>query len=458
MNRCWQVARTYHGRWRFWIFGGAYAFYALWMFPRHLATIRESQIQAWVAQGLLLSMILASAVGCLAALHLRRLLSGPAAHAVPGFWGPHLLVGAVASLAIWVAVPWAQADLAGLSPLRVIALDSLAGTLGALVLLWPRAIFLLGLIPASLVWVATQRPGSALLIRFFEGEMPIVSIAAIVLAIVAYPIAALILFRTRDRTATFSDDLVIDRSHEIASRWKQPLLQLRDAAIDWRLGGAGHFTWPLRRWLIPCAVSWTEIGLLLGLVIVVMTATGLASWNVGGAWIVAAVAGITVLFIPLSSWRFRCMALTPECIRPVTRRQFVRQFMSAMLWDFAVWTAVAALVSALGYLPLFWGGAPDVLKILGTHAVGLWSTSVLLYGTALATIRLRYWLPWFLGLLMGSIIGAAYLLRLSLWLVKEFNFVQRDGVQFGLVVAVFSGIGLLLGFFTYRRWLRMDLA
>ncbi len=460
MNKYWQVVRTYLGRWRFWIFGGLYAWVALWVVPRYWARTPELQLRAAIAMGLLLSMILACVVGCLAALHLRRLLSGPAAHAVPSFWGPHLLVGAVVSLAVWLAVPSAQADMTGISTLRTIPLHSLAGTLSALVLLWPRAILLLGLVPVSLVWVATERPGSALLVRFFNGEEPIVSIAAIVLAVAAYPIAALILWRTRDRAATFSDDLVIDRSHEVTSLWKQPLLQLRDAAIDWRLSGANHFAWRLRRWLIPCAVSWIEIGLLVALVMVVMTVTGLWS-GVEGSLIVATVGGIVVLFIPLSSWRFRCTALAGECTRPVARRQFVRQFMSAMLWDFAAWTAVAALVSALGHLPMFWVGEPDALSILGVvgiHVAVLWSVSVLLYGTALATIRLRYWLPWFLGLFIGSILGGVYLIaQLVYWWSEVFKFPEHPSMGIGIVVTVFSGIGLLLGSLTYRRWLTMEI-
>jgi hypothetical protein len=194
------------------------------------------------------------------------------------------------------------------------------------------------------------------------------------------------------------------------------------------------------------------------LVIVIMTATGLASDNVGGAWIVAAMAGMIVLFIPLSSWRFRCTALAAECTRPVARKQFVRQFMSAMLWDFAYWTAVAALVSALGYPLMFFAGEPDVLKILGVHAVALWSASVLLYGTALVTIRLRYWLPWFLGLLLGSILVGAYLIAyLAYWWVKVLKFQDHPSLGTSLVLAVFSGIGLLLASFTYRRWLRMEI-
>ncbi|MEX0678174.1 MAG: hypothetical protein WD063_13915 [Pirellulales bacterium] len=458
MNRYAQVARTYLGRLRFWIFGGLYLWVALVILPTRWATPHERPDRGLVATGLLLSLLLSGVTGSLAALHLRRLLTGPAAHVVPGFVGPHLLVGALVSPVIWAAVPWAQANMTAMSPLRVIALGSLAGTLSALVLLWPRAIVLLGLLPVFLVWIATQRPGAALLVRFFNGEEPLASTAAIVLAVLAYPIAALALVLARDRAGTFSDELVLDRSHEVTSRWKQPLLHLRDAAIEWRIGSPGRFAWQWRRWLIPCAASWTEIGLLLALVIAVVTATGLASGNADAALLVAAVAGIVVLFIPLSSWRFRSMALAGECTRPVTRRQFVRQFMGAMLWDFAGWTAVASLVSALGYLPLAWAGEWNLLSQFGGHAAILWTLSILLYGIALATLRLRYWLPWFLGLLIGSLFTMGYVLS---WLTYWWNQVPklqqfRPFLGVTVFIVVLAGFGLLLGALAYRRWLTME--
>ena len=455
-----QVARTYWRRPRFWVFGGCYLFAALVGVPRWGLTYHPSPFDL----ALFVSVMLACVVASLAALHLRRLLSGPVAHVVPDFVAPHLAIGALVSLLIWVAIPCAQAAITGHGVFYLVSLHALAGVLGALVLFFPQSILLLGLGPLAAMWASVPHRTGALFLRSFgAGEEPATGALVIALGVLTYPLAALALLRTLDRSATFSDDLVVDRSHQVSSRWKNWLLGLRDPTIEWQLNARGDLGGAVRRWRIPCVVSARELLLLVGAVAGWMVAAWLAVGDPEAPLLVANLASFVALFIPLSSWRYRATALAGEFMRPVARAVFVRQFFAAMVLDFCSWTLLATLLMAIGLISLLpeaptkLADVPYVVFGLCCWAIFLWALAALLYGIALATLRVRYWLPWFAGLFLAALFGIGYgVIGTFHWHAQAFGRANNNYLFAALVLA-FAGFGCALGWWAYRRWLTMDI-
>jgi hypothetical protein len=452
---CLHAAGTFLGRWRFWILGAVYLLVA-WVMAYDAA--QPGLPHDWFLV-LFWSLMMAGLVASMAGLHLRRLLSGPQSWIVPGYAGPHLVVGAVASLAIWVAVPLLQSWLCGSSPTLGIAWHAPAGVLLALVLVWPRACLLLVAAPIAVSMLANRYPALALFFtELFKGQRPAGEAAMILVALAAYPLAATGLLLTRDRTAPYSDDLAVERSHEPRNRLVERLLALRDAAIEGQLQGPRSPIWSIGRWRVPGAVSWLEWGLQLAAVLVAMGGVWWATGDPGAGFAVTIAAAAVMLFIPLGLWRYRCRALAAEFMRPVSRTTFVRQAMAAMLWDFAMWTALASLVGMIPYLPLS-RREPDVWRMAYYHLVGFWAIATSLYGVALATLRLRYWLPWMLGLFVASIVAVGSCLSFveSLHLRLPPHPWLGEAL-FLMWIAVLALPGVLLGLWTYRRWLRMEIA
>ncbi len=149
--QCWHVWQTYLWRARFWVFGAVYLLIALWWVPRSSG----GMLPVATMMSVLSACLLAGFFG----LHLRRQLSGPMAHAVPGYVLPHLAVAAATGLILWVAVPILQATLLEVSPLQYVGWHAAAALLMALVLVWARAILLLVCWPLVFAWLAIRVAG-----------------------------------------------------------------------------------------------------------------------------------------------------------------------------------------------------------------------------------------------------------------------------------------------------------
>ncbi|REK05492.1 MAG: hypothetical protein DWQ37_23540 [Planctomycetota bacterium] len=447
MNSFLHVARSYAGRYRFWIFPALYVLLPLMMKPDSFAGPAG---RAAAAILLVYSALLAGLLCGLVALHLRRQLSGPAVYLVPRFAEIQLTFGAVIAILVCVVYPASIAAIFGLSVVQAVGVHALAAVLMAAVLLWPKSFLGLLLFPAVLVvWETYQLPAAAFWTQLFEGESGPAGVM-FVAALLAYPLAAFAYLRTCDRTTEYCDDLMVDRPPESPSRLKEWLLRFRDAAIEWRIGCRASLAQCVRRWQTPCLVSWWEVGALVCL-LSALIASVTYSAGASGGMAIATLAGGVALFLPLGSWRFRCRALSYEIMRPVSRPRFVRQFMTAMLGDFLRWTIVATLIFGSAFAASAWFEPQAGIGMPWKPLSMLWAVAALLYGIAALTVRLRYWLPWLLALFVASSTGVGMLTSV----------LQNLGLQTRLVYPTFVALFVLLGAVfvavTYRRWLMMEI-
>ena len=77
---------------------------------------------------------------------------------------------------------------------------------------------------------------------------------------------------------------------------------------------------------------------------------------------------------------------------------------------------------------------------------------MLLFGIGVATLRLRAWMPLFIGLLIASIAAAALAATMiELWYPKHFS---QPYLVVGNFAVVWATIGLGLSWATYRHWLQ----
>jgi hypothetical protein len=452
MNKYAHVVHSYVRRPRFWIFGGCYLAFA------GLRTPDMPHIP------LPSSVLFACVVTGLGALHLRRQFATPQAHLMPDFFVPHFVVAVAASALVWIAVPWWEAAQIHVSPLPVISVHALAAVLMAAVVLWPKTIVLIPAAPLLVVWMVIPRHrGDTFALRFMAGDEWGAYWGLIGLAVVGYALAAWRLARLSDMAVAVSDDFSLEQSSvELSGNpWMNRLRDWRDAALDRRLNaGAGRgasIAW--RR--IPSTISWPELA-LFSIAIIALVPVG---WYVlgepSGGWVVMTVGTGLMLFAPLSSWRFRCNALTQEFMYPAARGPFLRQILVAMALDFCLWTSVATIVAACGYLILIEQAGFEFTKGLAAHATAMWSVSMLLFGTGLATLRFRAWMPLFVGVLVVSL-GLAFFSPLLVATVLQ-RISGRYGWMSGYLffttfATVCVAIGLILTRAAYRHWLSMDLS
>ncbi|HEX3726331.1 MAG TPA: hypothetical protein VHV08_08810, partial [Pirellulales bacterium] len=373
-DQLFQVARTYAYRPRFWIFGGCYVLSMLWWTAHAVAPVIRS----------ITSVALAAMVGCFVALHLRRQFGSSGAKMMPGFAGPHLAVGALVSLSIWLVVPAVGAWLVGLPLVGRLGIHAIAGIFLALVVCWRRVILLLAATPLLVMWMRTTiLTDHSWAERFVEGQFPWIAASLFAIALVLHVAAAVVLLRLSDQSAAVSDDFLVEtpRTDHIVGRWDDWLLTFRDTAVRHRLADAGSGWWTVERWRIPTVGSWLQLGLAVSLAMLLLGIIWGASGERPMAGVVAVLIAAPIMLVaPFGSWHQRRIALGLESMRPVTRTQFVREIFLALALDVFRWTCVASIFStATLYLTLFfaWHTAPpsraNPLPILAGQFMIIWS-------------------------------------------------------------------------------------
>ncbi|HTM53605.1 MAG TPA: hypothetical protein VL175_06225 [Pirellulales bacterium] len=469
MSSYLHVLNTYFGRWRFWIFGGFYVLMA-WL-TSGINRERSPGIREWDALGFIVfSTIIASLFMAFLALHVRRQFGSPQAHVMPGFFAPHFAVFVAVSSVIWIVIPWLMAERSQWPALPFVSAHACAAILLCLIVIWPRAlVLLLGMfLGPVLIFGNVGLFSRAAQIRFaqgfVEGEFGGVYFVLIALALAAYVCAAWRLRRLSDLSAATSDDFSLEIKNEAyTNRASFGILQdWRDQTTESRLAAIGPTRDSVRLRWVPSATSIPEIA-ILGVLIV---ALGLAVWyfvgESGAAVLVFTVGTAAMVFGPLSTWRFRLNALATEVMRPATRRQAFRRVVMAMALDFLIWGVAATLVVACSYLFLIGERGFFYRSAILIHLMALWGAIVLIFGVTLATLRFRYWVPLFLGLVPGimvaCLLGAVMLATLTYPVSRG----RRDDVRYGTLAALnfalsCSAVGLLLSRYSYRKLLEADL-
>jgi hypothetical protein len=454
INRYWQIARTYYRRPRFWVFGGIYLGSMLWWTSHSV----EPSLQAMA------STALACVMAAFIALHLRRQFSGAAARMLPDFAGPHLVVGAFMSLLTWVAVPWLEAAMAGLPPLGLIAIHSVAGMFLALVVCWRQAIFVLAALPllalAAVNRFLFQHSMADWYERLVHAGEPLPSLALIGSAVLAQVVAALVLLRLSDLDAPLNDDFLADvpRTDGFTGQISELLLKLSDRRLRRRLADAGYWGWSIERWRLPVAVSGAHFALAVLATMLLMTVAWYVSGQPEGIAIGSILAVPLMLMAPFSLWHQRRRALSVEFMRPVARAQFFQQLAVALAVDVVLWTALASVLNTVGYAMIDYRGTPHVqiYRFIACQFCIVWAIAVWLYGVGLATFRFRYWIPMMVGFALAWCfvivpIVAAY----------EANGKHHTGTVPILPVLVFclltAGFGVLMASIAYRWWVASDL-
>ena len=254
MSKYLHVLHSYARRPRFWIFGGVPA---TWLSRASIP--RQAQQPA-----ICISVLFASVVMGLIALHLRRQFATPQAHLVPDFFMPHFVVAVFLSSLVWIAVPWWEAWHMQLAGQVVISAHAPAAILMAAVVLWPKAIVA---IPALAAAGSAARDATAARRDFplaIHGRRNVGRYWALIgAAIVGYFLIAWRLRRLSDINVATSDDFSLEQpGNELA---KNPLvdrlLGWRDAAIERRLAASGGRSRSIALRRIPSAVSWQELAI-----------------------------------------------------------------------------------------------------------------------------------------------------------------------------------------------------
>lgn len=459
MNKYFHVAHAYWSRPRFWIFG------LLYLLVAYQAAASVAADPPNVRAQIVLSVLFASIVTGLLALHLRRQFATPQAHLTPDFFIPHVVVAVLASSLIWIAVPWWEATQMKVDPRVVISVHALTPVLLAAVVWWPKAIVLIPATPIlALGLVLSRRPREIdFATQFMAGEKWAAYWGLIALGVASLVLAAWRLARLSDIAVATSDDFALEqpRSDLPRNRWLERLLALRDAAIDRRLMQATGSGARLATRRIPSTISLAELALFCILIVGLMPILWFVMGDVSGAWIILILGTGLMLFAPFSSWRFRCNALAMEFMRPAARDVFLRQMIWAMALDFCLWTSAATLVAACGHLFFISQNGFNYFVGVPVQVVTMWGFAVLLYGIGLATLRFRAWMPFFIGILLCSVIAAFFATALAERAARYMAIEIGFGIQEYVVVATFSltcaAIGLALALVTYRRWLTADL-
>lgn len=460
MNKYLHVAHSYWSRPRFWIFGLLYLLVAY----QAAAEVPPNPYPSNARPQIILSVLFASIVTGLLALHLRRQFATPQAHLTPDFFVPHVVVAIFASTFCWIAVPWWEASRMKVDPLIVISVHALVPVLLGAVIWWPKAIVLIPAMPLLAMGLIVQRRSrkTDFATQFMAGERWDAYWALIALGIAGLILAAWRLARLPDIAVATSDDFALEppRSDLPRNQWLERLLGLRDAAIDRRLMHAVGRGALLTTRRIPSTISLAELALFSLVTVALMPMLWFFTGDVSGAWIVLILGTGLMLFAPFSSWRFRCNALAMEFTRPAARDVFLRQMIWAMALDFFVWTSAATLVAACGQL--FFIGQRNFYYFGGIslQTVQMWGFAVLLFGSGLATLRFRAWMPLFIGILLCSVFTAVFATAVIVGILRYNGFSMRssDYVATATFPLTCAAIGLALARATYRHWQTMDLS
>src|SRR5262245_22698964 len=92
----WPIVQNYLVRLRFWVLAVLYAL-----------TLSSSLQWRFAPELIAFFVFVNCLIASFLALHLRRQVTGPAAHLVPGYAAPHLIVSALVTLTIWGLIPGA---------------------------------------------------------------------------------------------------------------------------------------------------------------------------------------------------------------------------------------------------------------------------------------------------------------------------------------------------------------
>ncbi len=468
---CRHVLLTYLFRPRFWIAGGIYLFME---YAMSRALNEGGNVWPTVPAG-------ACAVVCsFLALHARRQFGGPAAHVIPGFAGPHLLVGIAISLLLWIAIPGTAAWWGGVPLLPVISLHAVGGVFFALVILWPRAVVLLATLPIGILWLASARDYllNEWIEEFMRGNRPGALWLPIAMAVGLMPLAARALSRMSDRDKFVSDDFNLDELPREGSggKWEQWMLAGRDAVAGYRLAhgrqGAG---WNVQRWRIPVSTGW---GQWLVIAATVWGLSGLAS-VIGASLkvprpeygVLMLVMSCAVLMLaPFGTWNSRRAALTWEFARPVTRPQFVKQMALALAADIASWLCLLSIILIVGLVACLrdaniWKHPGHFRDLLFNSLCMLWGYGAVLYGIGLIVLRYRYWILLMIGGLVLWSMTFWPILILLLNIVRSIPAMSRsrtaqpvlpDSISGVLFLLVMAMCGWAMARWACHRWVRSD--
>jgi hypothetical protein len=256
-----------------------------------------------------------------------------------------------------------------------------------------------------------------------------------------------------------SDELALDPAMgaQTANPVGNWLLATRDRAAQ-RLGEL-RLLRSIQRWRVPVAISWVQMLLPVLAALAICT----VGWLYGE---VAASAGAAILLVPAvlvifpyGSWHVRRSALSVEFVRPVSRRNFFRQIALAMAFDVCVWMVLASLLSVCVF-PLarnFFMPQGNYWRFMAGHLAMLWAMALFVYGIALTTMRMRFWLPMIAVTTFAWLIGTWGLFA---WVIEHWrpiNINRDDPLYVILVFAMFSAyVGVVVAYLAYRRWLRTD--
>jgi hypothetical protein len=465
------VLNTYAWRWRFWIFGGLYV-YVGWLVAHasdHPAARGRTTDALAHLQMIFISTIVAFLLMAFLALHVRRQFGTPQAHVMPGFFAPHFGMFVFTSSLAWIVAPVLIAWRCGLPVLPFISGHACAAIFLGLVVIWPGAMMLLvAAFFAPALFAQTSSISRASQLRFAEnfvsGQLGGLYFALFALAAAAYVGAAWRLRRLSDLSAATSDDFSLEiKNDAYTNRGAFKLLEnLRDLATERRLAATMHAREGVGVRRIPSAASFGELA-LYGLIILAIAPL---AWYLFGApeagMFVVTVGSAIMVFGPLSTWRFRLNALAPEVLKPTTRRDAIRRVVLAMGMDFLIWGAAASLVVVCGYLLMIGQRGFAYPSSVSTHLLAMWGAIVLIYGITLATMRFRYWVPLFLGLIPGTMVSCLLLALLFVQLADPGRNMRRDDWRFAIQVSArfavcCAAIGLVLSRYSYRRLLEADL-
>ena len=371
---------------------------------------------------------------------------------------PHLIVGGLISLVLWVVIPSVQAYLLNLHAWGPIGVHAFAGMFLALVICWRQAILLLAGLPILLIGsqISFVLDQNSIANQFIAGNYPLASALAIVIAVLAQPLAAWFLLHLSDQDVSVSDDFAVEipRNDRALGRFDELLLVFRDAVVRHRLADVGHGWWAIQRWRIPVVISWVQ---MLMAVIIGTLLAGLSWWGAGhprGAVAGIVVATVGMLIAPFNGWHMRRGALGFEIMRPITRFQFFAEIAAAVALDVAAWAALASAFACLGCY-LIAHSDPGLFGYLFSLLALLWSAAVLFYGVGLATFRIRYWLPVMVGMVMGWAIVASIVVNA----LAAANHNPQVNATVRVVVATsLSWLlgGLMITAATLVRWNRSD--
>jgi len=457
MNRSWHVLRTYTSRVRFWVLA---AMLLLWLLPRSDDPLPPGDAAAVLTFTTCTGIL---TLGFLA-LHLRRQFSGPHARLMPGFAGPHLLVGAILLTVVWCVWPIALATRIFQGPPAPVAAAHALGAVAFAIILWfPRAMAPVLIAPLLLLWLTRTLigPSAEGFVRaFVAGDLPRLYAAIVIAAVAAYPLAAWKLLSLDDR-ATGGDDLAAQAKTAgyAPSRWARWFVPWRDASIAGQLAPrwrGATLTW--RR--LPSATSLNELGMACLAIVALAIVVWLVTSNPHLAWGVMLLGAVVMLFAPLDAWRHRFGMLGAELLRPASRREFSRQMVLAMGLDFFTWTAAASAVVITSYVALLDYAGLALVAMVPQLLLLLWGLSLAVYGVGIWSLGYRYWLPTFVAMLLGAMSLAVSLgiAAMLLYVVVDGEGLHRDWVLTTIFPVVLGAIGLYLARHTYQSWQKTDLA